>query len=177
MKRKLICLAVPMMLFAGGCGNEEVKKEDKVEAVEKEKVAYIDQVLQFSNDFEDIISKVSKLTHEDETLFSNKEEFIETVNEFTALFDRLNKLEPDEEYRVQHDKLKRAMGYYAEAFSLQMDSIEDPYSGKLKLANASLKDGLTLYMKSMGAINDIRRGYEVGTTEKNLEEKKQNKEG
>lgn len=35
MKRSLICLAVPMMLFAGGCGNSDSKKEDKIEVAEK----------------------------------------------------------------------------------------------------------------------------------------------
>lgn len=169
MRRKLICLAVPMMLFAGGCGNEEVKKEDKVEAVEKEeKVAYIDQVIEFSSGFEDIMKEMSKLTTDDMTLFSNKEEFIENVNKFTDLFDTLNKMKPDEEYKTQHEKLKRAMTYYSMAFSIQLENIDDPYNGKITEATSHLKDGLALYQKSMGAINDIRRGYEVGTTEKKL---------
>ncbi|MEC2463888.1 hypothetical protein P9X10_03075 [Bacillus cereus] len=174
MKRSLICLAVPMMLFAGGCGNSEEKKEDKVEVASKEeKVAYIDQVIEFSNDFETIMKKMSKLTTDDMTLFSNKEEYIGVVNEFTELFDRLNKMEPDEKYKTQHEKLKRAMGYYAESFSMQIDNIDNPSSSELTLSTSKLKDGLALYKKSMGAINDIRRGNEIGTTEKSLEEKKQ----
>ncbi|PGF05287.1 DUF7018 domain-containing (lipo)protein [Bacillus toyonensis] len=180
MKRSLICLAVPMMLFAGGCGNEEAKKEDKVAVAKEEKVekvSYIDQVISFSNDFEEIMKKISKLTNEDDTLFTNKEEFLEVVKEFTVVNDTLIKMKPDEEYKVQHEKLKRAMGYYAIAFSLQIESIDDPYSGKITEATSNLKDGLALYKKSMGAINDIRRGDEIGTTEKSLEEKKQQDKG
>ncbi|AFQ29870.1 hypothetical protein P4493_05530 [Bacillus thuringiensis] len=174
MKRSLICLAVPMMLFAGGCGNEESKKEDKIAVASKEeKVAYIDQVIGFSNDFETIMKKMSKLTSDDMTLFSNKEEFIGVINEFTDLFDRLNNMEPDEKYKTQHEKLKRAMGYYAESFQIQLDNIDNPSSSELALSTSKLKDGLAIYKKSMGAINDIRRGNEIGTTEKSLEEKKQ----
>ncbi|PEM31183.1 hypothetical protein [Bacillus wiedmannii] len=176
MKRSLICLAVPMMLFAGGCGNSESKKEDKIEVAEKNESTYVDQVMAFSNSFGECLTKMNDLVQEDETLFSNQEEFAEVVIEFSDLYKDLQNLVPDKEYKVHHEKLLRSMSYYADAFSLRLDSFESATTEELSLSTAKMQSGLELYLKSMGAINDIRRGDEVGSTEKRMNKKKEDKE-
>ena len=116
MKRSLICLALPVILIAGGCSNEESKKEDKIEVAETESVSYEEQMQDFSNSFYEGLKKLEKPVEQDSSLFTVREEYEKALNELIILTQKPKAFQPDSKYELQHKKFVRSMELYNEAF-------------------------------------------------------------
>ncbi|MGG3528367.1 hypothetical protein COM13_12200 [Bacillus pseudomycoides] len=125
--KKLITLAVPMMLL-GGCGtdNAEKKADTKIEikAEEKEKLTKEAYPSRMSNLHYELKLKMEEITEiakrKDKDVKEQNKEILKGTDELQQVFDKFYKIDPPKEFEESHKTLIKAIDCYKEAFDTQL---------------------------------------------------------
>ncbi|MFZ7936278.1 hypothetical protein ACO1D2_22710 [Bacillus thuringiensis] len=74
------------------------------------------------------------LTSEDASIKENNTNLQKFLIDFRSIKNKLQELQPPNEYKIEHERLIKAMNLYEDAFILEVESIKENNTEKLKLA-------------------------------------------
>ncbi|WP_242226999.1 DUF7018 domain-containing (lipo)protein [Bacillus cereus group sp. BfR-BA-01315] len=125
--KKLVTLALPIMLL-GGCGTDKVEKkaDSKVEvkAEEKEKVSKEAYPARMSNLDYELKTKMSDITEltkrKDNDVKELNKEILKSADEVQEIFAKFYKIDPPKEFEEAHKTVIKAIDCYKEAFDTQI---------------------------------------------------------
>ncbi|PED06496.1 DUF7018 domain-containing (lipo)protein [Bacillus pseudomycoides] len=129
MKRKLLAVALPIVLVAGvGCSNKDVVEEKKTDSVQvaeaKEKVSKEDYPARMSNLDYELKTKMSEITklsqRKDKDVKSLNKEILKSADELQEVFAKFYKVDPPKEFEEPHKTVIKGIDCYKKAFDIQI---------------------------------------------------------
>ncbi|MBG9688821.1 MULTISPECIES: DUF7018 domain-containing (lipo)protein [Bacillus] len=125
MKRKLLALAIPMLLVTGvGCESNDKKVDSKVEAKQEKKTDYKMDLAYLMKDISEQSIVMNDVLMSKKPVEEKKKEFDEVSKELLAISDKAKKLEPGKKYKDVQETMNTGMGLLEESLKLIGDGLE-----------------------------------------------------
>lgn len=151
--KKLICLALPIMLLGVGCGTEkDYSKSNRgkeiMEELEDKNASYseeLDTLGDALSDSEDILDYLS----DSDDLVLHKEEYRDALYDLESIAIEIADLKPDNEFKGLHKDIIKSMEKYREGINTQLKRIDpkdiDFLDGRLKMSTAKVGYAQAIY--------------------------------
>lgn len=89
----------------------------------------------FGKDMDKIVTDLlHSLTSEDASIKENNTNLQKFLIDFRSIKNKLQELQPPNEYKIEHERFIKVMNLYEDAFILEVESIKENNTEKLKLA-------------------------------------------
>ncbi|MGX5481524.1 hypothetical protein ACWKTG_29515, partial [Bacillus thuringiensis] len=89
----------------------------------------------FGKDMDKIVTDLlHSLTSEDASIKENNTNLQKFLINFRSIKNKLQELQPPNEYKIEHERFIKVMNLYEDAFILEVESIKENNTEKLKLA-------------------------------------------
>ncbi|GLV61700.1 hypothetical protein Bmyc01_03700 [Bacillus mycoides] len=125
MKRKLLALAIPMLLVTGvGCESNDKKVDSKVEAKQEKKTDYKMDLAYLMKDISEQSIVMNDVLMSKKPVEEKKKEFDEVSKELLAISDKVKKLEPGKKYKDVQETMNIGLGLLEESLKSIGDGLE-----------------------------------------------------
>ncbi|WP_242250700.1 hypothetical protein [Bacillus cereus group sp. BfR-BA-01379] len=144
--KKLICLALPIMLFGVGCGAEKDysksnRGKEVMEELEAKNSSYdeeLDTLGDALSDSEDVLNYLV----ESDDLALHKKEYRDALYDLESIAIEIADLKPENEFKELHKDIIKSMEKYREGINIQLKKIDpkdmDFLDGRLQMSTAKI---------------------------------------
>ncbi|MEC2463887.1 DUF6376 family protein [Bacillus cereus] len=163
LKRKILCLALPLMLIGGGCVHVSSGKVEEQKTLSKGKestatIMYTDYLVNFMVDLEEANNTANRLLKLDETLNSVDMEFKSEINTLKTSIKVFKSITPPVKYKEAHDKLLNSIIRIDKGLDLVEKGMEDVESADFKTGKQTVVDSAEDYIKGLEEIDKLSGG-------------------
>ncbi|MGG0726896.1 DUF7018 domain-containing (lipo)protein [Bacillus paramycoides] len=125
MKRKLLTLAIPILLITGvGCSAKDKPVDPKVSIEQNKKEDYKMNLAYLMKDVSEQSKVMNDVLTSKKPVEEKKQEFESVSKELLSISDKVKKLEPGKKYKDVQETMNTAMGLLEESLKLIGDGLE-----------------------------------------------------
>ncbi|MDM5186262.1 hypothetical protein QUF99_02170 [Bacillus sp. DX4.1] len=115
---------------------------------------YTPELMTTATDMVKIMADVQKMAISKKPLEETKTEFKGLVEKFKVSTKKIKELNPPNEFKEEHQKVVKAMDLYDEAYTLQLESLEDMNQDKMKHFLELIAEGGKYWKKAAANIGE-----------------------
>ncbi|EMY4797555.1 hypothetical protein OCE55_24795 [Bacillus paranthracis] len=151
--KKLICLALPIMLLGVGCetGKDYSKSnrgKEVMEELENKNSSYDEELYALGDALKDSEDILNYLVESDD-LVLHKDEYRDALYDLESIAIEIAELKPDKGFKELHKEIIKYMEKYREGINIQLKRIDpkdrDFLDGRLKMSTAKIGYLQTIY--------------------------------